>query len=112
MGLLFLWGGGYKLVVPTSALDQSGLPVSGLFLKFIGLFELLGGVGLILPALLRIRPSLTPLAAVLLAIIMVGAVVLNLMSMPAAMAVFPFIALILLLFVAYGRTKLAPISPR
>jgi len=35
----------------------------GLFLRFLGVAEVLGAIGLILPGLLRIRPALTPLAA-------------------------------------------------
>jgi putative oxidoreductase len=39
--------------------------------RFIGASELLGGIGLLLPSLLRIRPFLTPLAALGLFIVMV-----------------------------------------
>ena len=45
--------------------------LSGTFLQFIGVCEALGGLGLILPGLLRIKPGLTPLAAVGLVIIVV-----------------------------------------
>ena len=45
------------------------------FLQFIGVCELLGGIGLILPWWLGIAPVLTPLAATGLTIIMIGAVV-------------------------------------
>jgi uncharacterized membrane protein YphA (DoxX/SURF4 family) len=113
LALLFLFAGVTKLVLPLSALEAPGGPhLPGLFLRFIGVCELLGGVGLLFPSLLRIRPSLTPLAAVLLAIIMVGAVVFTVTSGPAVMAITPFVTLVLLLFIAYGRTTLAPISPR
>ena len=113
LALLFLFAGGTKLVLPLSALEAPGGPhLPGLLLRFIGVCELLGSLGLLLPSLLRFRPSLTPLAAVLLSIIMVGAVVITLATLPPSNAIVPFVTLVLLLFVAYGRSKLAPISPR
>jgi hypothetical protein len=87
------------------------LPI--LFLRFIGLAELLGGIGLILPGLLRIKPGLTPLAAAGLVIIMIGAVVVTLMgSGGAGLAVIPAVVGLLAAFIAYGRSRLAPIQPR
>jgi uncharacterized membrane protein YphA (DoxX/SURF4 family) len=76
LAALFVFGGGMKLVLPIEKMtDQVALP--GLFLRFIGVCELLGGIGLILPSLLRIRPGLTPLAATGLIVIMIGAVVMS-----------------------------------
>ena len=77
LALLFLFAGGMKLVLPIEALTEQ-MPLPGLFVRFIGVAEVLGGIGLILPGLLRIRPGLTPLAAVGLVIIMIGATVLTL----------------------------------
>jgi uncharacterized membrane protein YphA (DoxX/SURF4 family) len=54
------------------------MPLPGLFLRFIGMAEVLGAIGLILPGLLRIRQGLTPLAAAGLVIVMIGATVLTL----------------------------------
>src|ERR1700704_6678621 len=74
---LFLFAGGTKLVLSPEVLASMGSPnqvqLSGLFIKFIGVCEVLGALGLVLPGLLRIRPALTPLAAAGLAIIMIGA---------------------------------------
>jgi|SRR5262245_15191040 len=116
LAALFLFAGGIKLVVPIETLTAMGPPnqvhFPGLFLKFIGLCEVLGGLGLVLPGLFRIRPSLTPLAAFLLAIIMIGAVVVSVMGPGLGAAVQPFITLLLCLFVAYGRTKLVPLGAR
>src|SRR5215212_409684 len=69
LGLLFVWAGGMKLVM---TLEQMAgpVPLPGWFLRFIGVVELLGGIGLILPGLLRIRPGLTAWAAAGLTIIM------------------------------------------
>ncbi len=75
----------------------------GLFLRFVGVAEVLGALGLILPGILRIRQGLTSLAAACLVIIMIGATVVSLMSGPAVLAVLPLSVGILLVFVAYGR---------
>jgi hypothetical protein len=85
----------------------------GAFLRFIGVAELLGGIGLILPALLRIKPGLTPLAAAGLVIIMIGAVGTVLAGGGGAgMAAVPAVTGLLAGFVAYGRWRLAPIRSR
>ena len=78
------------------------------FVYFIGVCEVLGGLGLILPGLLHIKPGLTPLAAAGLVIIMIGAVVVSL-PMGLAMALLPLVAGLLAAFVAYGRWRLAPL---
>ena len=99
LAALFLFAGGMKLAMPIEMLTaQSHLP--GLFLRFIGVCEVLGAVGLILPAALHIKERLTPLAAEGLIIIMVGAVVLS-MSHGAAAAAVPFIVGILLGVIAW-----------
>src|SRR5919198_5922257 len=72
LALLFLFTGGMKLMLPIEVLTAQ-LPLPGWFVRFIGVAELLGALGLILPGLLRIRPGLTPLAAAGLVIIMIGA---------------------------------------
>jgi uncharacterized membrane protein YphA (DoxX/SURF4 family) len=107
LGLLFIFGGVMKLITPAEVLAQQ-VPLPVLFVKFIGVAEFLGGLGLILPGLLRIKPGLTPLAASGLVIIMIGATWLTVASMGVAMALFPFITGILCLFVAYGRWRLVP----
>ncbi len=107
LALLFLFGGILKLTMPLDELEaQVGLP--GLFIQFISVAEVLGGLGLILPGLLRIRPELTPLAAAGLVVIMVGATVLTLVTMGALPALMPLATGILCAFVAYGRWKLVP----
>lgn len=111
LALLFLFAGGMKLVMPIEALTQQ-TPMPGLFLRFIGLAEVLGGLGLVLPGLLRIRPGLTPLAAAGLSIIMIGAVGLTLSSGDPKTALIPLATLLPSAFVAYGRWRLAPHSAR
>jgi len=112
LALLFLFGGGLKLVMPVEEMIRQ-MPVSlpGGFLRFIGVAELLGGLGLILPGLLRIRPGLTPLAAAGLVIIMAGATAVTLLGGDVLTALMPFAVGLLAAFVAYGRWRLAPIHP-
>ena len=112
LALLFLFGGGLKLVMPVEEMTkQMPVPLPGGFLRFIGVAELLGGLGLILPALLRIRPGLTPLAAAGLVIIMAGATAVTLLGGDVLTALMPFAVGLLAAFVAYGRWRLAPIHP-
>ena len=107
LGLLFLFAGGVKLVLPVEEMTkQMALP--GAFLRFIGVAEVLGAFGLVLPGLFGIRPGLTPLAAAGLVIIMLGAIVVSFMTGGARGALVPLVVLLLLLFVAYGRWRLAP----
>jgi uncharacterized membrane protein YphA (DoxX/SURF4 family) len=111
LALLFLFAGGVKLVLPIEEMTkQTALP--GLFLRFIGVVEVLGGLGLILPWLLRIKPGLTPLAAVGLLIIIIGATVMSLQTGPVALAMIPVVTGLLLALVAYGRWRIAPLPAR
>ena len=108
LAALFLFAGAMKLAMPAAELArQSPLPVG--FLRFIGLAEALGAIGLVAPGLTRIKTGLTPLAAAGLTIIMIGAVVITVLMGPAAPAVVPFLVGALAAFVAWGRNRLAPL---
>ena len=104
LAALFVFAGGMKLIMPIEEMTrQMQIPLPGWFLRFIGVAELLGGLGLVLPWLTRIQPKLTPLAAAGLVIIMIGATVVTVMAVEIAMALVPLVTGILCLFVAYGR---------
>jgi uncharacterized membrane protein YphA (DoxX/SURF4 family) len=107
LALLFLVAGVAKLVMPIAEMTK-GTSLPGLFLRFIGVAEVLGAIGLILPGLLRIRRDLTPLAASGLVIIMVGATVVNLEGGQKAAAVITVVAGLLAAFVAYSHWRTAP----
>jgi uncharacterized membrane protein len=101
LSLLYLFAGAMKFIMPAEQMTKgSPLPLS--FFYFIGVCEILGGLGLVLPGALKIRRGLTPIAAVGLTIIMVGAVAIT-FNMDPKMALTPFIAGALLVFVAYRR---------
>jgi hypothetical protein len=107
LAALFLFAGAMKLIMPLEALvAQSSLP--GWFLLFIGVAEVLGGLGLILPGLVHIQTRLTPLAAAGLVIIMFGATALTVADGHVAPAVMPLVIGILAAFIAYGRLELLP----
>ncbi len=105
LALLFLFAGGVKLVLPVEELTKQMPMLSGGFLRFVSVCEVLGAIGLILPGLLHICEWLTPLAALCLVVIMIGATVVTLMTSPIATAIMPFVVGLLLLYVAYGRRR-------
>ena len=104
LAALFLFAGGMKLIMPLAALEQQA-HMSGVFLRFIGVCEFLGALGLIPPGLFRIRTGLTVLAASGLMIIMLGATVITTATASASMAVMPFMVGVFSALVAYGRRQ-------
>jgi hypothetical protein len=107
LAAVFLFAGGMKLVLPLEKLTGP-VPLPGLFVRFIGVAEVLGALGLILPGLLRIRPGLTPLAAAGLVIIMIGAIAVTLLGGDVVAALISLVVGLLAAFVAYGRWRVAP----
>jgi uncharacterized membrane protein YphA (DoxX/SURF4 family) len=111
LALLFLFAGATKLYFSPEVLAAMGPPnqvhLPGLFLKFIGVCEVLGGLGLVLPGLFKIRPQLTSLAAAGLLIIMIGAVVVTIAGPGVGPAVPAVVIGLLCAFVAYGRRQKA-----
>ena len=106
LAALFLFAGVMKLVVPLEAM-QGPVTLPGVFLRFIGVVETLGGLGLILPGLLGIATWLTPLAAVGLVIIMVGATAITSAGGDLMASLIPLVVGVAAAFIAYGRGRLA-----
>ena len=104
LALLFLFAGGSKFYMSIEEMTKD-IQLPGAFLRFIGVAEILGAIGLIVPSLLRIRPGLTPLSAAGLVIIMIGATVVTILTGPVAGALVPFTVGGLALLVAYQRTR-------
>jgi uncharacterized membrane protein YphA (DoxX/SURF4 family) len=104
LALLFLFAGSMKLIMPIEVMmQQMTVPLPGLFVRFIGVAEVAGALGLILPGLLRRRRGLTPLAACGLVIIMIGAVIVTLLGGDIVGALFPLVVGLLCIVVVLGR---------
>ena len=86
--------------------------VSPVLVRFIGWCEIAGAVGLTLPAATRILPWLTPLAAALLALLMILAAGFHIMRGEPRISPMHLSVAALALLVAWGRTRGAPIAPR
>src|SRR4051794_22719727 len=102
LAAVFLFAGSMKLIMPIEAM-KGPVDIPGWFIRFIGVVEVLGAIGLIVPALTRIQPRLTPLAAAGLVIIMIGAVVVTLIGREIGGAAISALVGVLAAFVAYGR---------
>ena len=113
--LVFAATGFVKLTLPIAQLAPVMSWVADAppaLVRFIGVAELAGAVGVLLPALTRVHPALTPLAALGLAIVMGLATAANLASGELAHAAVSFPLGALAAFVAWGRFARAPIAPR
>jgi uncharacterized membrane protein YphA (DoxX/SURF4 family) len=107
LAMLFMFAGVMKFVMPVEEMTKQ-IALPGWFLHFIGVAEILGAIGLVLPGILRIRTGLTPLAAAALAVIMIGATAVNLKIGQRGAAVTTMVVGLLLVFVAYNRRRMAP----
>lgn len=113
LAVTFGMAGFMKLTTPYAELAQKmawARHTPEALVKFIGVMELAGVLGLILPAATRFKPFLTPLAASCLVVVMVLAIGLHVSigEMPAPNVVLGGIAAL----VAWGRWRKAPIPPR
>jgi len=105
LAALFVLGASFRFTMPMDELAaMTGLPAA--LIVFISICEILGGIGLIVPWLTGIKRGLTPLAAILLVVIMLGATAISAMA-SIGTAIFPFIVGILLLVIARGRSRTA-----
>jgi len=116
LAAFYAMAGFMKLLQPIEALVASGMAYAGdypeLLTRFIGTMELLGAVGIIVPAAARILPGLTPLAALGFSIIQVLAMGVHISRGEYGVLPMNLVLLALSLFVLWGRTRKAPVSPR
>jgi uncharacterized membrane protein YphA (DoxX/SURF4 family) len=115
LAVVFLLAGSMKASKSKEALKERGGEhmnwvddVSAGTVKLIGILEILAGIGLLLPHLTGILPWLTPLAAVGLALTMIGALVVNVRNGNRFAIAENIVLLLLAAFVAYGRFLLVP----
>ena len=115
LALVFFITGAGKLFLPMENLytlipwtkDVNSLPV-----RLIGFSEIIGGLGLILPSLLRIKPQFTPLAATGVAVVMLLAIFFNISLGETSVIGLNIILFLMAIFVAWGRLKKSVISPK
>ena len=103
----FTGAGLMKLALDKKVLADKGMDfvneVSSGFIKTLGAAELLGAIGVVLPAIVGIAPLLVPVAATCLATVMVGAIVVHLRRNEHAAILAPLVLLIAATAVAWGR---------
>jgi len=116
LAVVYAMAGFMKLTQPIDALVASGMGYAGdypeLLTRFIGTAEVLGAIGIILPALTRIMPRLTPMAALGFSTIQILAIILHTTRGEYSVLPVNAVLLALSLFVFWGRTHNAPIAAR
>lgn len=113
--LVFIASGYTKLMTPIPALSAmmpwtGELPVG--FVRFIALVDLAGGLGILLPALTRIQPRLGVLAALGIVVLQVLAIAFHTLRGEYMVLPLNFVLLPLAVFVLWGRSRKALITPR
>ena len=112
LALAFLLAGSMKTFLPLATLRNkfswmNNTPAA--FVRFIGIAELLGAIGLILPAVTGIQPGLTVTAAFGLMVVMVCAIIFHASHREFSGMGVPLVLLLLAVFVVLGRGMLAPL---
>ena len=113
LALAFLLAGVPKATQPIPALAKRitwANDVPEPLVRLIGVAEILGALGLILPALTGILPWLTVAAAIGLAVVMAAAIIFHILRRETNRIAMNVILLALLLFVVYGRLALTPLA--
>jgi uncharacterized membrane protein YphA (DoxX/SURF4 family) len=111
LALLFIFAGTMKFVMPPEKMaGPIAIPLS--FIYFIGAMEILGGFGLVLPGLFRIRTELTTAAAIGLLAIMSGAVTISVMGFGVSAAILPGVVGVIAATIAYTRARVVPLAAR
>ncbi|MBB3724963.1 DoxX family protein [Nonomuraea dietziae] len=108
-GKVLLYDGALYAAAPRAVAWYAAVPQP--LIVFIGICEVLGGVGMILPAMTGVRPKLTPLAAVGLTLTMILAAVFHIMRGEYALVPANLLLGGVAAFIAVGRWKLRPIAP-
>jgi len=113
VALAFLMAGSMKVSQPTDKLKNNMAWAAHMtpgIVRLIGTLEILGAIGLILPAVTHILPWLTPVAAIGLVLTMIGASIVHIRLKEFSRLGVPLILLLLALFIVYGRFMIAPLS--
>ena len=112
LALAFVAHGALFLSPPPDIAVMINATLPRWFQVFLGIAEVLAGIGLILPGVTRVMPSLVAWAAIGIMVVMISATVWHLMRREFSSAFITFVLLAIATFVAYGRRRLVPIGPR
>ncbi|MFC9065688.1 DoxX family protein [Streptomyces harbinensis] len=114
LAAILVGGGLWKLAAPLDQVAEAFAwagELPGLLRASAG-FDILGGLGVLLPSVTRVRPQLAVLAALGVVALMGSAIVFHLARGEGADTGFNAVLTALALFVAWGRHRKAPIAPR
>src|SRR5687767_11066991 len=105
LAVAFLFAGLFKVLASTADLEASAQGVPVILLRIAGTAEVLGAIGLILPAATRVLPILTPRAAAGLTVVMIGATITNLIIGEYALMLQTIVMGVLAAWVAWARFR-------
>ncbi|AEA44328.1 DoxX family protein [Fluviicola taffensis] len=115
LSITLIWAGALKNIQPIEKLELMwpwAGQVSPAFVQFTGVIDLLGGIGLIVPALFRIKPILTPIAALGIILLMISASVFHISRGEGTQIGFNIVVAAIAGFIAYGRLKVVVIRSK
>jgi uncharacterized membrane protein YphA (DoxX/SURF4 family) len=114
LALILVGGGLWKLATPIEQVADAFAWAGEMpdLLRFTAAIDVIGGLGVLLPSLTRVKPRLAVLAALGVAALQASAVVFHFSRGEGADTGFNFVLVLLALFVAWGRNRKAPILPR
>lgn len=111
LALVFMAHGLMFLNPPPDIAAQMSETLPRWFTLFLGVAEVAASIGLVVPAVTRIKPGLVPAAALGVVIVMIGATILHVVRNEMSSAVITTVLLVMAIVVAHGRLRLAPIRP-
>lgn len=112
LAVAFLAHGVLVLMPPPDIAAQMLMSLPRWFWVFLGVAEVAAAIGLTLPGLTGVMPSLVTWAAVGIMIVMISATIYHVMRSEISSAVVTFVLLIMATFVAYMRLRVMPIAAR
>jgi|SRR5690554_3499725 len=114
LAVTFIWAASMKLLQSADKLAQTWAWTAdnATLVKLTGVLDLLAGIGLVLPALLRIQPKLTIYAAYGIIALMISASIFHIARDEVSQIGFNVFVTVLAVFIAWGRQNKAPITPR
>jgi hypothetical protein len=114
LAVTLIWAGAMKLFQPADKLAGMWPWTAGNagLVKLTGILDLLAGIGLVLPAWLRIQPRLTIYAAYGTLLLMIAAIIFHITRGEASQIGVNIFFAVFAVFIAWGRQKKAPITPK